>query len=560
MIVGIDLGTTHSLIAVWQDGQAVLIPNDFGSFLTPSVVGMDSSGDVVVGQLATTLPHSIASFKRYMGSNKTFQLGQESYRPEELSAFVLKSLIRDAEAFLGSKVTDVVITVPAYFNNSQRKATWLAGELAGLKVRRLVNEPTAASLAYGLHQKELETKFLVVDLGGGTFDVSIVEIFSGVMEVRSSAGDNFLGGDDFTSALQEAVYAKLKKEYSADLTRPTADEKVRLRQAIRVLKHQLSTTETAVFSVTLDSGQLTTQFARDTFDRLVQPLLERMRRPIEKALRDARLRPQELDAVVLVGGATRMPVVQNEIGTLLGIIPRAAIHPDEAIALGAAIQSALIERNADLSEVVVTDVCPFTLGTSVRASHTKSGARFLPIIQRNTTIPTSRVQTLTPAADSATYMHIDVYQGESYKIEENILLGEFTIPVPTGKATQESVDVRYSYDANGLLEVEATVLSTGIKKSILIKNQDHNLSETDIAASLEKLKKLKIHPRDLSVNKLLLDQLEQFFELFQDEERNEVASVLEYFHRALNTQNPEAIEEARPMVESFINRCEAARL
>jgi molecular chaperone HscC len=556
MIVGIDLGTTNSLIAVWEGERPHLIPNAQGKVLTPSIVSLDAAGHLVVGrrpidQLEAHNQLSLASFKRYMGSSKMLHLGEHSFRPEELSALVLKSLIRDAEAYLNSKISEAVITVPAYFNDTQRKATRLAGELAGLKVERLLNEPTAAALAYGLHQREAETKFLIFDLGGGTFDVSIVELFSGVIEVCSSAGDNRLGGEDFTDALELYVHSQL----SIDGLDPV--DQTRWRHQIQLLLHQLSDHEEACFQIVHKGNPLEMRVTRSQFNQLVRPLMERIRIPLEKAMRDARLQPDELDLVILVGGATRMPIVVEEVAKMFGKYPQSILHPDEAIALGAGIQAALKGRNQDLKDLVLTDVCPYSLGTDVlsgyHAREKRDRVRFLPIIERNTTIPTSRVETLYTASDHQTKVNISVYQGESYHVDENVKIGELLITLPPRPAGEESFDLRYTYDINGLLEVEATVLSTGKKTKLTISNQDHQLSEKEVAASLEKLKQLKIHPRDRIENRQILAALENLFAFCKGEEREEISYAIGRFFHALDSQEPIVIEEAREETAEFIS-------
>lgn len=545
MIVGIDLGTTNSLIAVWEGDGPKLIPNAQGKFLTPSVVSLDATGNVVVGKPAIDQP-AIASFKRYMGTNKVFRLGTHEFRPEELSSLVLKSLIRDAETYLKTKITEAVITVPAYFNDTQRKATRLAGELAGLKVERLLNEPTAAALAYGLQNREAESKFLIFDLGGGTFDVSVVELFSGVIEVSSSAGDNRLGGDDFADALEVYIKAELARRYQIDAMQ------FRWRHEIQQMVHQLSDREVAYFE---QGKPMEIEVTRSHFNKLVQPLIERVKIPLEKALRDARLVPDQLDLVILVGGATRMPVIGGEVAKMFGKFPHSILHPDEAVALGAAVQAALKQRHQDLKDVVITDVCPYSLGTNVLRSGSlerQASNRFFPIIERNTTIPTSRVERLYTSHDNQTKCNIRVYQGESYNLDENIKIGELFITLPPRPEGEESFDVRFTYDINGLLEVEVIVISTGKKTKLTIDNQNHQLTQAEIAASLEKLKHLKIHPSDQLENRMVLNELENLFSLFKGEEREEITYAIGEFQDALHTQDPNLIEEARQEALDFI--------
>lgn len=551
MIVGIDLGTTNSLIAVWEGGKPKLIPNAQGTFLTPSIVSLDLSGNIVVGK-QQAVPF-LANFKRYMGTNKVLHLGPHNFRPEELSALVLQSLIRDAESYLKTKVTEAVITVPAYFNDTQRKATRLAGELAGLKVERLVNEPTAAALAYGLHNRDKESKFLIFDLGGGTFDVSIVELFSGVIEVRSSAGDNRLGGEDFTDALEEYLKYELLKGHQIDYNGFDSDQRILMRREVQKVLHQLSGKDEVPFQ--FEGTQILVTGSK--FNELSAPLLERIKIPLEKALRDARIQPDELDLVILVGGATRMPLIGREVAKMFGKFPQMVLHPDEAVALGAAVQAALKEQHQDLADVVITDVCPYSLGTDVQAYKNRhgTGVKFYPIIERNTTIPASRVERLVTTRDNQTQVLIPIYQGESYNIDENVKIGELTIPLPRAPAGAEPFEVRFTYDINGLLEVEVTVVSTGAKKTALFSNQNQKLTEKEIQASLEKLKSLKIHPRDQIENRQVIAELENLFSFFKGEEREEIDERITQFLSILETQDHEQIakerQEAIEFVQSF---------
>lgn len=397
MIVGIDLGTTHSLVAVWRDGATELVANALGHTLTPSVVGLDDQGRVLVGQAARerlhTHPHlTTALFKLYMGSNQQVTLGGRAYRPEELSALVLKSLKEDVERAYGEPVTEAVISVPAYFSDAQRKATRVAGELAGLRVDKLINEPTAAALAYGLHQRDKETSFLVFDLGGGTFDVSILELFEGVMEVRASAGDNYLGGEDFDQLLLEHfVQAQQGNDFpgATTLLQPLRREAERVRR-------QLGQAQQADFVVRVEGREWRHVYTQDALADLFAPLLARLRTPIERALRDARIRASDLDEVLLVGGTTRMPLVRKLAAGLFGRFPSISLNPDEVVAHGAAVQAALKARDAALEEVVLTDVCSYTLGmeTVRQVGDRHESGHYLPIIERNSVVPVSRVQTV----------------------------------------------------------------------------------------------------------------------------------------------------------------------
>lgn len=387
MLVAIDLGTTHSLAALWSDEGPRLIPNALGSVLTPSVVALDDAGHVLVGaaaqeRLRSHPRHAAAAFKRYMGTDRLSTLGERSFRPEELSALVLKSLLADVEAATGERVREAVISVPAYFSDAQRKATRNAGTLAGITVERLVNEPTAAALAYGLEQRNAESRFLVIDLGGGTFDVSILELFDQVMEVHATAGDNFLGGEDFVDVLVDACLADLGLEKS----RLGLHDLVELRARLERLKRQLGPGETST-ELNLDGHRHAWRIEESRFEQLAAPLLARMRAPIERALRDARLGAAALDEIILVGGASRMPMVTRLVTRMFGRLPLRHINPDEAIARGAAVMAGLKGRAAALGEVVMTDVCPYTLGIQTTeplpSGHLQQGV-YSPIIERNT--------------------------------------------------------------------------------------------------------------------------------------------------------------------------------
>lgn len=564
MIVGIDLGTTNSLIAVWRDGAAQLIPNALGQVLTPSCVSLDDDGQVLVGlpardRLLTHPRQSAAAFKRYMGTQKTLSLGAREFRPEELSALVLKSLKADAEAFLGEAVHEAVITVPAYFNDTQRKATRIAGELAGLKVERLLNEPTAAALAYGLHQAEPESQFLIFDLGGGTFDVSILELFSGVMEVRATAGDNHLGGEDFVSVLVNGFLEAQGRRAGVDAQRLSAEQRAALRNEGERVKRALSNSDTVTF--TFRNGEQTAQWplTQAQFEQLCEPLLERLRTPIERALRDAQLNTASLSRIVLVGGATRMPIVHRMVARLFGRFPNRDIDPDQAIALGAAVQAGLKARDAALEDLVLTDVCPYTLGIEISEESDGSAHRrgvFLPIIERNTVIPASRSKPVAPISDFQSQIDLRVFQGESRDVKDNVPLGNLRIPLQPLRRHEQQVEVRFSYDINGLLEVEAHLRATGERCSLLIEQNPGAMSEDDIENSLRKLAQLKTPPREHSENLALTTRLKRLYEQTLGEHREWIGRQLSAFETVLDRQDPRLIARAREQLNAALDRFE----
>ncbi|GIN22715.1 molecular chaperone HscC [Siminovitchia fordii] len=558
--IGIDLGTTNSLVAYWDKDQPRLIPNVLGEYLTPSVVSVDENGEIFIGQIAKerllTHPHLTASiFKRFMGTDKKYTLGSYTFTPEELSSFIIKVLKSDAESYLHEEITSAVISVPAYFNDAQRKATKRAAEIAGLKVERLISEPTAAALAYGLNQEKPETKFLVFDLGGGTFDVSILELFEGIIEVKSIAGDNYLGGEDFTNLLITHFID------THELDKSSLDPKTISFLYTQAERCKLSLCESASSSmnVVIDGKTYETTLRKEDFEKLSNQLLLRLRYPIERALRDADLSPDDMDAVILIGGATRMPLIKSVVAKMFGRMPYAHIHPDETVAIGTAIQVALKERDKTLEEVILTDVCPYTLGTHVVEDlgngKTETGY-FFPIIERNTPIPVSRVEQLCTIRDNQKVLNVEVYQGESRRVVNNIKLGEISIQVPPAPAGEQAIDVRYTYDINGILEVEVVSKATGAKKSVVIEQNAGDLTKQEIEARLKELENIKIHPRDRTENRLLLAKGERLYEEILGEEREKIAFLLRQFERVLMTQNEKEIKKAAKLFNEQLETIE----
>ncbi|KQY92008.1 2-alkenal reductase [Paenibacillus sp. Root52] len=562
-IIGIDLGTTNSLVSCWVHGEPQIIPNALGNRLTPSVVSVDENEEIVVGEIARerliTHPERTASvFKRYMGTGRTFELGTYQFLPEELSAFILKSLKADAEAYLGETVTEAVISVPAYFNDAQRKATKRAGQLAGLQVERLLSEPTAAAIAYGLHQHEPETKFLVFDLGGGTFDVSVLELFDQIMEVKSVAGDNFLGGEDFTRLLADLF----TENHQIEQDRLSAKEQSALWKQAERCKQDLSHVREGKMMLTLEEGLKELFVDRARFDLAAKPLLARLQKPVERALRDASVKLSELDAVILVGGATRMPLIYSFTGKLFGRLPANHLHPDEAVALGVGIQAAMKERHQDLEEVILTDVCPYTLGVSVSVrmdnGQFESGM-FSPIIERNTVIPVSKMERYYTLHHNQTSINVDIYQGESRLAKNNVKLGELPINVPPAPAGEQAIDIRFTYDINGILEVEVSSVETGEKKVAIIQGKDNDLSQEEIAERFKALEAIKIHPRDRMENRLLLARGERMYEESLAEQRLMIAEVMLWFEETLKRQDDREIKKEAQKLKEVLDQIERVR-
>lgn len=559
MLIGIDLGTTNSLAAVFQDGKPVLIPNRLGSYMTPSVVSVDEEGNLLIGETAREYglvhPLSMARFfKRDMGTEKEFTLNGKKLRPEDLSSLVLRSLKEDAESFLGCPVDEAIISVPAYFNDFQRKATKRAGELAGLNVLRIINEPTAAAIAYGVGSTDKDERCLVFDLGGGTFDVSILEFYKSIMEVHTIAGDNFLGGEDFTSLLADMFLEKLA------IAPETLDvrTKNRVMKAAEICKCSYSKTDSPVMSCLIDGEVKELKIPVSEYEKACAPLLEKVRKPIERSLRDAGLKLSEIDRIVLVGGATRLPIVRRFVSKLFHIIPNLAVDPDTAVACGAAIQCGMKQRDKEIREMVLTDVCPFTLGTEVSMDNGmfEEDGHYLPIIDRNTVIPVSRMQTVYTAHDGQTRVRVKVLQGESRSAKNNLMLGEITVPVPPGPKGSQSVEITYTYDVNSLLEVQVKVVSTGMVRTIIVQDGEHKLSEEEAKARIEELSYLKQNPRDDEANRLLLLRGERLYEEVVGAQRDVINRALMDFERTLSGQDRTEIERGRKTLAKILEDIE----
>ncbi|EEG2303042.1 molecular chaperone HscC [Salmonella enterica] len=539
LAIGIDLGTTNSLIAVWQDGAAQLIPNKFGEYLTPSIISMDENKQILMGKPAaarkTSHPDKTAAlFKRAMGSNTHWHLGEESFNAPELSSLVLRSLKEDAEDYLQQPIKDVVISVPAYFSDEQRKHTRLAAELAGLNAVRLINEPTAAAMAYGLHTQQ-NSRSLVFDLGGGTFDVTVLEYATPIIEVHASAGDNYLGGEDFTHLLLDEVL----KRWNLDKSALTDSDLAALYACVEAAK--CASGSPLRMSWLYQERALESTFYDDELEALWLPLLNRLRTPIEQALRDSRLKPEQIDSLVLVGGASQMPLVQRIAVRLFGKLPYQSYDPSTIVALGAATQAACRLRHEDVEEVILTDICPYSLGVEVNRQGVPG--IFSPIIERNTTVPVSKVETYSTMHPEQDSICVRVYQGESHKVKNNILIDSFDVMLkPNGHI--QAIDIRFSYDINGLLEVDV-LLEDGKSESRIISHNATSLTTQQIDASRERLLALKIYPRDMLINRTFKAQLEEQWSRALGDEREMLGEIITDFDAALLSNDMQRVDDVR---------------
>jgi len=583
-IIGIDLGTTNSVAAVMEGGEPTIIPSEEGGRLFPSVVAVDKNGQNLVGQIArrqavVNSENTIFSVKRFIGRKHddplvqkalalvpyevrkakngdiTVVMGGEEYSPEQISARILSKVKRDAEAYLGEPVTEAVITVPAYFNDSQRQATKDAGRIAGLEVKRIINEPTASSLAYGLDKKHDET-IAVYDLGGGTFDISILEVGDGVFEVKATAGDTLLGGDDFDERIIDWIAEEFKREHGIDLRNDNAALQ-RLKEAAENAKKELSSKEVTNINlpyITADASGpkfLDMDLTRAKFEQLTHDLVERSIGPVKKAMADAGLKPSDVDEVVLVGGSTRIPAVQKAVKDYFGKEPNRSVNPDEVVALGAAIQAGVLA--GDVKDILLLDVTPLTLSVETL------GGVATPLIERNTTIPKSASQIFSTAADNQTQVEIHVVQGERPMAQDNKSLGRFILDgIPPAPRGVPQIEVTFDIDANGILNVKATDKATGREQQITIQPSG-GLSESEIEQMVEdakaheaddKARKEIQEARNMadtaawSAEKMLHDQAEHI----TDEQRE---SVQEKINSVRDLQNAEDAEAIRGAVEDL---------
>jgi chaperone protein DnaK len=541
-IIGIDLGTTNSCVAVMEGGKPVVIANTEGARTTPSVVAFTKTGERLVGepakrQAVTNSDKTISSIKRHMGTDYRVKIDDKRYSPQEISAMVLQKLKADAESYLGEKVTEAVITVPAYFNDAQRQATKDAGKIAGLEVKRIINEPTAAALAYGL-DNEHEQKIMVYDLGGGTFDVSIIEIGDGVIEVLATSGDNRLGGDDFDERVTRYMIDEFKKSDGVDLSTDKMALQ-RLKEAAEKAKKELSSATTTNINLPFITAtaegpkHFDLNLTRAKFDELTHDLVERTVVPVQNALRDAGLAPSEIKKVLLVGGSTRIPAVQDKVKQLTGQEPSKTLNPDECVAIGASIQGGKLAGDAGAGDILLLDVTPLSLSIETL------GGIATKLIERNTTIPTKKSQVFSTAADNQTAVDINVVQGERQFAKDNKSLGQFRLDgIPPARRGIPQIEVTFDIDANGIVNVSAKDLGTGKEQHITI-TAGSNLSDSDIDKAVKEAAEFEAQDK---IRKEAVDV------------RNDADSMVFQTEKALNEAGDKIDAEAKSIVEADLAR------
>lgn len=555
-ILGIDLGTTNSLACVWKGNEAILIPNAFGSYLTPSVVSFLENGEVLVGEGAKQRLHThpsltFAEFKRCMGTDTVYTVHGKTYYPQDLSAMVIRKLVEDASVFLNEKIEEAIISVPAYFNDDQRWATKIAGQLAGIRVERIINEPSAAALSQHIQQTEDDMLALIVDFGGGTLDISIVEAFDNVVEIRAISGDNHLGGSDF----DEVIMDSFLEENGLQKKELQPQELALLKTGVEKAKKLLSVRKEYSLQLFLHQKNCCMVLNRGKMTALCMPLLQRMQKPLERVLKDSEISLHELQKVILVGGSCRMPVVIQYLEFLLKRDVELVHEPDHAIAIGCGTAGGIKERCLDIRDVYLSDICPFTLGLAVY----DEGARdymMEPIIERNTALPCS-VNRMFSYRSTSGELQTSILQGEHRKAEANLIVRTVSIKVPKTSEEYQPISVRFTYDINGLLEVETNTFHEKSASRVVIQNRMNRMSEEEIQQRLRELQAYKLPSQEKEVYRHLLERGERMYFESIGQKRMQIAALLEEFEAALQQEQPQHIREVFRRVKSALDEWEA---
>lgn len=557
-IIGIDLGTTNSLVSYWEDGASHLIPNRFGEYLTPSVVSIGKNGTVYVGDAAkqrmiTQPENTVSVFKRAMGTDRTYNLRGKWYRAEELSSLILKALKEDAEAYLKEPIEEAIISVPAYFNDIARKATRRAGQLAGLKVDRIINEPSAAALACQFTHTQKDAKLLVFDLGGGTLDVSLVDCMDNVIEILAVSGNNHLGGSDFDRVLAE--HFCIKNEMVLGTLKPTQQEII--LKAAEKAKIDLSYVEETIMRASFENKSWSLPVSRQTLIQISAPLFKKIAAPIKRVLNDAQIQPSDLDRVVMVGGSSKMFVVQQYLKFLLKNVPFAVADPDHMIALGVGIFAGIKERKEDIQDLILTDICPFSLGTGIINRDDPAKGNYMhTLIPRNSSLPASHSGSFSTVSDNQKNIRIGVYQGEDLYVSNNLFLGEVSVSVPPAPEGKESVYVRFTYDINGLLVVDVHSPTTGEKKQLVFVNGVTQEADEDLKKQMAELEKLVIAPKDDQNNQMILSRAEGLYAQLNGNPKATLAEHIKTFTKMLDMGSKTKIMKASKALMAYMDLCE----
>lgn len=557
MIIGIDLGTTNSLVCVYRNGKAEIIPNSLGENLTPSVVSMDEQGNLIVGAVAkerlVTHPElTAASFKRFMGTDKKINLGTKSFTPQELSSFVVRRLKEDAERCLGEEVHEAVVSVPAYFNDSQRAATREAGLLAGIKVERIVNEPSAAALACSMASGKDEQSYLVFDFGGGTLDVSIVDYFENVIEIVAVSGDNHLGGNDFDRKIAEYFC----QSHNIDFDGLGSGQQATLLRLSERCKRELTEKEVTFLHFEIDGEDKAVVFNNEILVQCCSGLFDRASAAIKNALRDSGYSAEDIDEVVLVGGSGKMPVVSYFLESLLGKKPVMPGSPDELVAQGAGIYAGIKDRNEEIKDVVLTDICPFTLGTSIINRNDYKRDIMSPVIERNTTLPASKSEYYTNVGERQKEVRIKIYQGESVYCDENLYLGEVHLDINAQHAYEANIEVTFSYDINGILVVDVLSKNNNNACQKVFTSKSIKLGERELEEKVKELQRYKTNPVGDERNNLLFARGERLYREITGTNRERVMMALQEFGAAIKSGDKQAVKNMRKSLATFFDTLE----